>query len=139
MLSPHNFLTNYLRPFARARGRKGLFRIGREVIACYRAYGIVPRQYFLLGLYMDYIEDDAREYLPKRIGINYFNTVNDPTRRQETKDKLLCARVLQKAGVACVDEFFAFRAGQGFVARDGTVLSTDAARQLIVDAGGERS
>jgi len=137
MNSPVNFWNHYLMPMVRARNRKPPGVIVNEIIRCYRTYRRFPRQYFRLGLYLDFIEADVCDYIPKRFIYEYQIKVNGAQFPEEITEKLIFARIMEKYGLPVVREYFSTRDGTTFTAPNGATLTASEALARISMGDGQ--
>lgn len=136
MRSPVNFWKHYLKPFVRARNRKPIGTIMREVAGLFRAHGTIPEHYFRLGLYADYITSDVHDYLLRRPIYRFQERVNGEKWPEATNNKVIFSALMAKHGIRCVTEYFSYDPEQGFARPGGEPISAATAARIIAADGG---
>jgi hypothetical protein len=131
-----NFVRNYLRPFLLARKRKGLATIAREIWGSYRGYGVFPEHYFRLGLYLESVKGDVRDYMPKAVIYPLQAILNGSRFPPAVTDKVLFRRIMQEHAIPCVTELFVIEAGGEIVDFGGRSLDLEEVGERIRSAGG---
>lgn len=136
MQHDRNGFGSYVLPFVKARGRKPLRQIIREMIRYKYAYNLRPKDYFFLALYMDYVDGDITQYIPNALVYHFNIMMNGELRPPLVEDKSQTSARLLAHQVPSVQEFLSFDPACGFVGTDGAVQGLEQACKAIADAGG---
>jgi hypothetical protein len=116
-----DFVKSEVRPYLADPNKKPIGDQFREFVALFRAYGVLPYQYFKTGLY-------------DRV---FAGNVNPPKSRPYAKDKLLFRRTLEEVGLPVVRELFRITPEGAILDPDDRPLAPEAARAAILaQAGG---
>lgn len=127
----------YMIPFLKAKGRKPFYQIFMESIAYKKKYNVRPFDYFLLALYMDYIDEDITKYVPNAFVYHFNIVMNGELRPALVEDKSQTSARLLAHKVPSVQEFLSFDPARGFVGLDGKVHGIADACVAISSAGGQ--
>jgi hypothetical protein len=132
-----NLVRNYVRPFRRARDRKGIATVAGEVWTAYRTYGVFPEHYFRLALYLEGIEGEVRDFLPKAVLYPVQQALNGSRFPPVVSDKALFGRTMRSHGIPSVAELFTVEADGELRDTDGAPIDAAEAEARIRAVGGK--
>lgn len=136
MVTPDHIWQFYLRPLKACERRKAPLQIASDLTTYWRHYGLLPKQYFLLGLCDERTGSDVTAYLPRRIVYAWQAACNDHPEIAVLKDKQAFRRLMEAHGLPCVPELFTIDADGAFRDDDGSALDGKSARDRIESVGG---